>query len=263
MIDTNTSTFTDDTESKLTLLTQWIREANTIVWFTGAGISTESGLPDFRGPDGLWTRRDKGLPAKRSEKPWSEVEPNPAHRAIVELEKMGKCAFLISQNVDNLHIKSGYPFAKMAELHGNTTRVRCRPCGKTYPLDDFEDTSWKRRSKSAFPFPCPNCDGPLENSVIGFGQTMPEEDLETSFEWGGKADLVIVVGSSCKVTPAADIPIEAVQNGAKLVIMNIGETGLDDICHLRFSEEKVGQLLPWIVNRLSAHNEAVHQVPQS
>ncbi len=105
-------------EEKITLAANWIAESKRLVVFTGAGISTDSGLPDFRGPDGVWTRRDKGLPPPKS-LPWDQVRPNQGHYAIVEFMNMGKLDYLISQNVDGLHAKSGIPFEKLAELHGN------------------------------------------------------------------------------------------------------------------------------------------------
>ena len=105
-------------EEKITLAANWIAESKRLVIFTGAGISTDSGLPDFRGPDGVWTRRDKGLPPPKS-LPWDQVRPNQGHYAIVELMELGKLDYLISQNVDGLHAKSGIPFEKLAELHGN------------------------------------------------------------------------------------------------------------------------------------------------
>ena len=107
-----------------------------MVWFTGAGISTESGLPDFRGPNGVWTRAEE-LSRPELKRPIEQIEPNAAHLAITEFEKIGKCGFLVSQNVDNLHLKSGYPLEKLAELHGNQFRLRCWPCDRTFPLTDF------------------------------------------------------------------------------------------------------------------------------
>src|SRR3990170_5512631 len=107
-------------------LAQWMFEAKYLVVFTGAGISTESGLPDFLGPDGLWTRKDKGLPLKT--RPFTSVEPNTGHRAIVELQNLGKLKFLISQNVDNLHLRSGIRPELLAELHGNVSKLRCKRC---------------------------------------------------------------------------------------------------------------------------------------
>ena len=116
------------TADKIQDLAQLLYEARYPVFFTGAGISTESGLPDFRGPDGVWTRRDGGLAPKPMKTSWDAVAPNSGHSAIVELQKMGKLKFLISQNVDNLHLKSGIRPEILAELHGNMTKMRCTRC---------------------------------------------------------------------------------------------------------------------------------------
>ncbi len=172
------------TDAKLDKLAQWMREAKCVIWFTGAGISTESGLPDYRGPNGVWTRKRQGLPRPKRKRPFEEIDPNAAHRAIVEFEKIGKCDFLISQNVDNLHLKSGFPPEKLAELHGNKTRFRCRPCGKTYPISDYITEPERRRLKGhLLPFTCSTCGRRLEKSVINFGDPMPREDVDAAFQW--------------------------------------------------------------------------------
>lgn len=204
------------------------------VFFTGAGISTESGLPDFRGPDGLWTRRDKGLPPK-SARLWDSVEPNCGHRALVELQRIGKLKFLITQNVDNLHLKSGIRPDLIAELHGNLTKLRCPRCGETYG---------KSSGKTTRP-----CGGTLTSSVVDFGQSLPERDLSLSYDHSRKSDFFVVVGSSLVVTPAADMPREALRSGAQLVIINAGDTPFDAYAHLRFWE-KIGEVLPPAVQRL-------------
>jgi mono-ADP-ribosyltransferase sirtuin 6 len=215
-------------------LAKWLYKSRYPVFFTGAGISTESGLPDFRGPDGVWTRRDKGLPPPAS-KPWEAVEPSCGHLALVELQKIGKLKFLISQNVDNLHLKSGIPADLLAELHGNIAKLRCTWCEQTVAL-----SAGKRK--------CP-CGGALVSSVVNFGQSLPERDLSLSYEHSRKSDLFVVVGSSLVVTPAADMPREALLAGAKLVIINEGETPFDFQAHLRF-HEKIGEVLSPTVKRL-------------
>lgn len=222
-------------EKRIQTLAQWLYESIYPVVFTGAGISTESGLPDFRGPEGLWTRRDKGLPPKPMSKPWDSFEPNAGHLAIVELNKLGKLKFLISQNVDNLHLKSGIPPEFLAELHGNITKLRCIRCEKIIDRSDEHAI-------------CP-CGGTLVSSVVDFGQPLPERDLRLSFEHSRKSDLFIVLGSSLVVTPAADMPLEAVRFGAKLIIINKGQTPLDRYASLRF-HEKVGDVLPGAVEQL-------------
>ena len=225
----------EDLDKRIDTLAEWLYESRYPVVFTGAGISTESGLPDFRGPDGLWTRRDKGLAPKPMSKPWDSVDPNTGHLAIVELQRIGKLNFLISQNVDNLHLKSGIRPDLLAELHGNIAKLRCPRCGNTV-------------DRSAGKTSC-TCGGAMEPSVVDFGQSLPEKDLMLSYEHSRKSDLFIVVGSSLVVTPAADMPKEALRSGAKLVIINKGETPFDSIAHLRFNE-KIGEVLPKAVKRV-------------
>ena len=223
-----------DLDKRLNTLAEWMFEARHLVVFTGAGISTESGLADFRGPDGLWTRQAKGLPTKSND--FASAEPNAGHLAIAELQRMGKLAFLISQNVDNLHLKSGIRPELIAELHGNITRLRCQSC--EFLMDNVGDV-----------IPCPICGGQLASSVVDFGQSLPQHDLEDAYGHSKRADLFLAVGSSLVVTPAAGMPRVALQAGARLVIINQGETPLDSAAHLRF-EEKISDVLPPAVARL-------------
>jgi len=222
-----------DLEERIKKLAKWMFEAKYLVVFTGAGISTESGLPDFRGPEGIWTRQEKGLPPKT--RPFTSVEPNAGHRAVVELQNLGKLKFLISQNVDNLHLCSGIRHELLAELHGNVAKLRCHRCQTQV------DKSLGLNSCS--------CGGRLVSSVVNFGDSLPEKDLEDSFWHSGRCDLFIVVGSSLVVSPANDMPRVALRSGARLVIINQGETPMDRSCHLRF-EEKIGEVLPPAVNQL-------------
>jgi len=224
-----------DLDERIEIFSKWLYKSHYPVFFTGAGVSTESGLPDFRGPDGIWTRQGKGLGPRPLNKPWNSFEPNKGHLAIVELQKIGKLKFLISQNVDNLHLKSGIQPDLLAELHGNITKLRCTSCGKT-------------TDRSSGKMICP-CGGTLASSVVNFGQPLPEKDLMLSFEHSRKCDLFVVVGSSLVVTPAADMPKEALLAGAKLVILNEGKTPFDSHTHLRF-HEKIGEVLPSTVKRL-------------
>ncbi len=223
-----------DLEKRIETLARWMFEAKHLVVFTGAGISTESGLPDFRGPDGVWTRRDKGLPPPQM-RDWTSVEPNLGHMAIVELYKLGKLRFLISQNIDNLHLKSGIPPDLLAELHGNIARLRCTRCAMTV------DNSTGSHMCS--------CGRKLVSSVVDFGQSLPQKDLSDSYRHSRGCDLFVVVGSSLVVTPAADMPRVALQSGARLVIINQGETPFDRVVHLRF-HEGIGEVLPQAVAQL-------------
>ncbi|MBW2060725.1 MAG: Sir2 family NAD-dependent protein deacetylase [Deltaproteobacteria bacterium] len=229
------TTTDQDLEDRIQTLAQWIAEAERLVIFTGAGISTDSGLPDFRGPDGVWTRRDKGLAPRPRDRDWTATEPNEGHMAIVDLMNMGKLAFLISQNIDNLHLKSGIPFDMLAELHGNLARLRCVRCEKTYPKSEGVEKC--------------ECGGDLKSSVVDFGDSLPSKDLMESFEHSQKCDLFIVVGSSLVVTPAATMPRVAMEAGAKLIIINQGETPFDRVCHLRF-EEGITDVLPKAIQLL-------------
>ena len=232
-----------DLEQRIETLAQWMLEAKHLVVFTGAGISTESGLPDFRGPNGIWTRRAKGLPVQS--RPFDSAEPNAGHMAIVELQNLGKLAFLISQNVDNLHLKSGIRPELLAELHGNVTKLRCSQC--EFELDRFPDLE-----------NCPLCGGRLVSSVVNFGEPLPRKALKAAYFHSQKSDLFIVAGSSLVVFPAADMPKIAWDAGARLVIINQGETPLDSLAHLRFWE-RIGQVLPPAVARLKELMKAVEK----
>ena len=222
-----------DLDKRIQTLAQWMFGAKRVVVFSGAGISTESGLPDFRGPDGIWTRRAKGLPANPRQ--FDSAEPNPGHMAIVELQKLGRLDFLISQNVDNLHLKSGIKPDLLAELHGNISKLRCERCQTTYDKSSGLNT-------------CP-CGGSLVNSVVNFGQSLPQRDLAAAYWHSERCDLFVVVGSSLVVCPAADMPRVALEAGAKLVIINKGETPYDSLVHLRF-DEQIGRVLPPAIAKL-------------
>lgn len=245
--------------------------ARHLVVFTGAGVSIESGLPDFRGPDGVWTRQEQGRPppppppwavprspigadehpARRlvfEESPWAAATPNAAHMAIVALERAGRLAFLISQNVDNLHVKSGIPPEKLSELHGNPTIVRCRDCWAHYPAASFRN---EVRADRAFVPVCRACGGALRSSVVDFGDPMPPAAMESATRHARAADVFVVVGSTLLVRPAADMPRTTLEAGAKLAIVNLGPTPLDRLATVRI-EARAGVVLPAIVERVLA-----------
>ena len=228
-----------DLDKRIETLARWMFEAKHLVVFAGAGISTDSGLPDFRGPDGVWTRQARGLPSKPMQ--FSSAEPNLGHMAIVELQRLAKLGFLISQNVDNLHLKSGIRPDLLAELHGNVAKLRCTRCGL-------------QADKSAGLDVC-SCGGKLVSSVVNFGDPLPQKDLAASYRHSQKSDLFIVVGSSLVVTPAADMPRVALEAGARLVIINQGHTPFDRVAHLRF-EESIAGVLPPAVARLKELTES-------
>ncbi len=238
-------------ENQVEQVAKLVFESKYLVVFTGAGISTESGLADFRGKDGLWTRRDKGLPPPKS-KHFDEVEPNAGHRAIVDLQEMGLLKFLLSQNVDNLHLKSGIKPELIAELHGNYMLMKCIDCDTRYTK---EKIGWDRdvhgrgfRTEQHEPNQplCPECQGRIITSVVNFNDPMPEKEMTISKEHTLKCDLMIVVGSSLAVQPAAGFPLKAKRNGAKLVIINIDSTPLDNKADIKLDVE-AGEFLTEIV----------------
>jgi mono-ADP-ribosyltransferase sirtuin 6 len=242
-------------KEKIELAAKWIIDSKRLVVFTGAGISTDSGLHDYRGPDGLWTRRDKGLPPPKMSVSWEDVKPNQGHYAIVDLLNMGKLDYLISQNVDGLHVKSGIPFERLAELHGNQFFMNCTNCNQKMT---FEEVGWDKkkwgqgymtnRVKNGQPN-CPKCGRRVVSSIVNFGDSLPGDVLEESFRRSEKSDVFFVIGSSLVVTPAALMPKNAQQNGAKLIILNRGEIPPYFKPNLRFHENII-EVLPAIVAKV-------------
>lgn len=216
------------------------KPAGSVVALTGAGISSESGIPDFRSPGGIWSRRapiqyqdfvsfeESRLEDWRRRFEMKEIfdaaEPNDAHNALSELCRMGILNCLITQNVDGLHQRSGIPGEKLIELHGNSTYASCLECGRHAELDD------QRKSVAAGVSPrCDTCSGFLKAAVISFGQPMPEEALGRAATVCQACDVFLVLGSSLLVHPAAQLPVLAVRSGAELVILNREATPLDEL----------------------------------
>jgi NAD-dependent deacetylase len=223
------------TSDRIKILARWLFQSSHTVVFTGAGISTGSGLPDFRGPNGIWTKH-KGSLRRLGSVDWSRVKPNAAHTAIVELQNMGKLQLLISQNVDNLHLKSGIKPRLLAELHGNIFKVECRSC--RFRCDASPDLH-----------KCSRCGGELVSTVVDFGDPIGQKEWRNSISHSKRCELFIVAGSSLVVNPAASLPQIAARKGANLVIINEGRTSLDRICGLRFNE-RVEEILPAAVDEL-------------
>ncbi|MFN7144206.1 MAG: SIR2 family NAD-dependent protein deacylase [Myxococcota bacterium] len=241
----------------ISIAAEWIAASRHAVAFTGAGISTDSGLPDFRGPDGVWTRRDAGLPPPAWGCAPSEVRPNVAHHALVELHALGRLAYLVSQNVDNLHLTSGFPAARLAELHGNGELLRCLGCDTQYPhaAVGWDEARWgpgyrTDRPKRGQPR-CPGCAGRLISSVVNFGDPLPARELGEAFAHAARADVFFVIGSSLVVRPAADLPGVAARNGARLILLNRGETPYDEVADLRISAG-IGTVMPRLLERVRA-----------
>ena len=217
-----------------------IKASKHLVIFTGAGISTESGIPDYRGPQGVWTLKAQGKKPKQTVS-WDNVKPNAGHYALVELQNMGLMKFLISQNVDNLHLYSGIKPDLIAEFHGNRTLMRCLSCDRQFPKKSFwDERKWGKGYRTQPVIKgqpvCPKCSGRIISSVVNFGDPIPEKELKLSVSHSRKADVFVAIGSSLTVTPAADMPLNAKANHAILIIINKMETGLDRYSDIRFFE---------------------------
>jgi NAD-dependent deacetylase len=237
-----------DIQSAVEQLGEMIANASTIAPFTGAGISTECGIPDFRSPGGLWTRnrpiafdefvasqdaRDESWRRRFAMEPtFAAAKPGRGHRALASLYRAGKVPAIITQNIDNLHQVSGFAADDVIELHGNTTYATCLDCGQRYEIADlraiFEKTG-------AVP-PCSECLGHVKTATVSFGQSMPVLAMQRAEQETRAADLFIVLGSSLVVYPAAGFPQLAKHNGANLVIVNREPTPLDQMADLVLHE---------------------------
>ena len=248
-----------DLRSGVERLGDMIAEASTIVPFTGAGISTECGIPDFRSPGGLWTRnrpipfdefvasqrmRDEAWRRRFAMEPtFAAARPGRGHRALASLYRAGKIPAVITQNIDNLHQTSGFASDDVIELHGNTTYARCIGCGKVY------DLAWVKQHFDQGGAPdCVGCDEPVKTATISFGQPMPEDAMERASELAQACDLFIAIGSSLVVWPAAGFPIMAKKSGARLVIINGEPTDQDDIADLVIRHDIGETLGPFVGN---------------
>lgn len=249
-------------ERKIHKVAEMISKAGKVVVFTGAGVSTESGIPDFRGPGGLWTKYDpsdftidKFLGSRETRKKmWQrlregglmeDAEPNKAHLMIVELEKMGKLSALITQNIDNLHQKAGSSSGLIRELHGNMQMLVCLNCRERYPL-----LSVKQAYADSDEVPtCQRCRGTLKPDVVFFGEALPQHTLSQATRDVEECDLMLVIGSSLVVYPAAYLPVYAKQAGADLVIINKGPTEQDHIADILINAS-AGETMIRILNKL-------------
>jgi NAD-dependent deacetylase len=235
-------------------IARWTAGSEHIVAFTGAGISTDSGIPDFRGPDGVWTRREAGLPAPRWRVPPGGVRPNASHMALVELQHLGKLRFLITQNTDNLHRRSGIRPKLLAELHGNGQLMRCLGCERLYTRREvgWDVRRWGPGYRTQNPVSgqpeCANCGGRLISSVVNFGDLMPQEELALAEEHARRCDLMLALGSSLMVQPAASLVRLALRAGARVVLVNEGKTPYDRAATLRVWRG-IGEVIPPAVER--------------
>jgi NAD-dependent deacetylase len=230
-------------------LARLIADARRMVVFTGAGISTESGIPDFRSPGGVWSkmkpiyfqefvaseekRREAWSRAFSGRAGWVGREPNAGHHAVARLVASGKCSSVITQNVDNLHQASGVPADRVIELHGNASYATCLECGVRHELDELKILYEATGDLPA----CRVCSGLVKTATISFGQAMPAEPMARAEAETLACDLFLVLGSSLVVYPAAGFPLLAKRNGARLAIVNREETELDPYADLVLHDE--------------------------
>ena len=244
---------------------EMIGNAKRILLFSGAGLSTESGIPDFRSPGGLWSKYDpsdflydKFMANEEARIAYwrmsveayavmKAASPNPAYHSIRTIEDSGKLLAVVTQNIDRLHHRAGTSPEKIVELHGNAFEVQCQHCRRYYEREAVEE---RIRNGEAAPN-CDVCAGPLKAATVSFGQAMPQDEMERAVRFAGECDLCVVLGSSLVVYPAAAIPAHAVENGAKLIIINRTRTPLDNkanlVCH-----EEISQALGAMVDRIKA-----------
>lgn len=222
-----------------------------IMVFTGAGVSTESGIPDFRGPDGLWTKLDpedfhidRYMSSRRVRvMRWglhlrgdlwgsdSQVKPNAAHLAIVDLWKAGRLSGCVTQNIDGLHQEAGLPGDLVSELHGNVRKTGCMSCPAQWPT--AEVLEWVAAGQEDPR--CPHCGGIVKTATVSFGQMLPEREIQKARFFSAMADGVLVIGSTLSVFPAAEIPASAARSGIPMVIVNLGPTAFDYLAAAKVS----------------------------
>jgi NAD-dependent deacetylase len=236
-----------------------------VVALTGAGISTESGIPDFRGPQGVWTRDPKAEALSdirnyvadpelrrrawqgRLNHPARGAMPNAGHRALAELEGMGRLEVLVTQNIDGLHLAAGSSRDRLIEIHGSMRDFVCLSCGARGPMADALDRVRAGEDDPA----CRDCGGILKSATISFGQSLVAEDLDRAERESAASDLFLAIGTSLTVYPVAWLPERALQNGARLVIVNGEPTALDERAHAVLRGQ-IGEILPNLVEQVTA-----------
>jgi NAD-dependent deacetylase len=249
-----------DIETGIAQLRDLVEKADVIVPFTGAGISTECGIPDFRSPGGLWTKYapigfDEFLSsAEMRDESWrrrfamdthfSAARPGYGHLALASLHRLGKIPAVITQNIDNLHQASGFAVDNVVELHGNTTYATCLDCARRYEI------TWVRERFEATGYApdCPACGGYIKTATVSFGQAMPEAAMRRAESLASACDLFLAIGSSLVVWPAAGFPLVAKRSGARLVIINRDPTDFDDIADLVVHADIGRTLQPFIAH---------------
>ena len=242
-------------------IADWMQSAQQTVVLTGAGISTESGIPDFRSPGGVWSKftpvyfDDFVNSADARYKYWrqkvtgrddfADAKPNAGHIALAQWEQRGLLPGVITQNVDGLHQDAGSE--RVLELHGTARWAKCLDCDATFPVEPLIE---QFVSEDRVP-ECEKCGGLVKHATISFGQSLPADVLMEASRWAGSADLMLAIGSSLVVTPAADLPYLTKRNGGRLVIINRGETPLDDAADL-LVPASIGAVLTAVEEKLAA-----------
>lgn len=240
----------------------WLRESSRTVVLTGAGISTESGIPDFRGPQGVWTKnpgaermatiqhymanrdaRVRSWQNRISSNTWSDAQPNAGHVALANLERKGKVHTLVTQNIDSLHLKAGSSKSRLIEIHGTVRDFVCMGCGERGPIERVLD---RVRAGEDDP-PCRTCGGILKSATISFGQNLVREDLERAERVASECDCFLAIGTSLTVYPVALLPEMALRNGARLIILNAQDTPYDHLAD-EVIRDQIGDVLPLIVD---------------
>jgi NAD-dependent protein deacetylase/lipoamidase len=243
--------------NQIDLARRWIRASTRIVALTGAGISTESGIPDFRGPQGVWTKNPKAEKLSNIHYYMSDPEvrklawqqrlvhpawgatPNAGHRALVELERIGKLHALITQNIDGLHQRAGNSPDKVIEVHGTVHEYVCMSCHNRGPM---QTVLARVRAGEEDPR-CTDCDGILKSATISFGQPLVPEVIERAMQAATEADLLLAIGTTLQVYPVADVVPRAKAAGARVVIVNAEPTRFDEVADI-FIRERIGDVLP-------------------
>jgi NAD-dependent deacetylase len=249
-------------QDAIELVRQWVDAAKAVVVLTGAGISTDSGIPDFRGPNGVWTKNPAAEKTatlqhyladpevrrqawrSRLDSPAWHAQPNAGHRAIVTLERRGKLHTLITQNVDGLHLMAGSDPDKVVEVHGTMRTVACLACGESAPMERALERVRAGEDDPA----CRTCGGILKSATISFGQSLVPEDISRAERAARSCDLLLAVGSTLTVYPVADVVPLAKASGARLVIVNAEPTPFDRIADAVINAS-IGDVLPRIVGK--------------
>ncbi|HEY6254419.1 MAG TPA: Sir2 family NAD-dependent protein deacetylase [Xanthobacteraceae bacterium] len=250
-----------DVDTAVAELRALVETATVVLPFTGAGISTECGIPDFRSPGGLWTKNapirfDEFLASREMraeawrrrfamEQAFGNAKPGRGHRALASLYRAGKVGAVVTQNIDNLHQGSGISAEHVVELHGNSTYAHCLDCGKRYELPWVQQQFTATGGQAP---DCTDCGGAIKSATISFGQAMPEAAMRRAEELALACDLFLAVGSSLVVWPAAGFPLLAKRNGARLAIINREATEFDGIADLVIRDDIGSVLAPFIMH---------------